>query len=146
MSKTVVVSMARLRRAWLDTSRTVPQIADDLGLKLRTVQHIAKREGWPPRIRRNRRAKLTIEMIRPLWEAGLSCRDIGSAVGATKNAVSLFAYRYGLRRGNSWRPTLTLEQWQEAQLVEAMRADAERVKRLAAEHLLREQAFLRRAA
>lgn len=146
MSKTVVVSMARLRRAWLDTSRTVPQIADDLGLKLRTVQHIAKREGWPPRIRRNRRAKLTIELIRPLWEAGLSCRDIGTAVGATKNAVSLFAYRYGLRRGNSWRPQITLTEWQEAQIAAQMRADARELKRLAAQRQRSDQAFLRSAA
>jgi len=118
MPRDVVVSIAALRRAYLqDTDQSVVAVAARFGISRRTLCAIAAARGWP---RRNTR-KLRADRVWPMWVAGVSCPDIGRVFGVTAVAVSSMARRAGWPpRGRSWRPRLTLAEWQQDQAARAM--------------------------
>lgn len=119
MPRDVRVSIAALRAAYPDLSRSTAQIAAAFGMSARTLQKIAKAQGWPPRPIRRISSNLSAERIRPLWNRGLCARDIGIILGASQSAVQAYAIRYGMRRPHGWRPTLTLAEWREEQIARA---------------------------
>lgn len=118
MGRSVVVSLAALRRAWDDRSLTVPEVAARFAIAPRTVQKLARANGWPPRSSRKRSARLTPGLVRPLWDAGLRCADIAVLLGAGEDAVQAVAWRAGWRRGRGWIARVTLADWAAARLRE----------------------------
>jgi hypothetical protein len=128
MPRDAVLSLAAVRRAWCaDLTRAVPQIAAEFGICPRTLGKIARAQGWPPRSRRKHSARLTEVRVRPMYDAGLSCAEIGRAFGVTGHAVQAFARRRGWPgRGQRWRPSITLAQWHDACAARAMAGVARR--------------------
>jgi hypothetical protein len=124
MSRSPVLSLAALRSAWMDPSLTAAQVAARFGIGARTLSDYVIRYGWPARGGRNRQARLRIEVLRPLYDAGLSMADIARIVGARRGTVQSYLWRHGFRRGADWRPALTLQDWQAQRL--AVLAAAER--------------------
>lgn len=143
--KSVVLSIAKLRAVWLDGSLRVPEIAKRFGIGKRTLNRIVREQGWPPACRRNSRARLSADAIRPYWNAGLRADDIGVLLGATGNAVRIMAFRAGMTRGQGWRPRISLADFVDQRAAEAMLASAVKTAEVQKTLMLRERQELRAA-
>ena len=113
MAREMILPMAAVRRAWFGGAETIAEIAARFGVCDGSISRLAKKQGWPPKSRRNKRAILTVEGVAPLVEAGLLNAEIGARFGVTAEAIGQFRWRHGLTRARAVRqfgPEL-IEMW-----------------------------------
>jgi hypothetical protein len=121
MPKGVRVSINALRTAWQTDAQTSEEIAAQFGMSRRQLSNIARDHEFPPKKRKHARQRHSIDQIKPLWLAGVSCADIAAHLGTTRRSVNGMANRHGLpRRGANWKPILTLDEYLQDQLARAM--------------------------
>lgn len=98
MSASIVVPLAAVRRAWLDSPDTVGDIAKSFGISYGALYHLVQQQGWPQRSRRPKSAKLTIEGVEPPTAAGVLDEEIARHFGVTVQAVRIFRIRKGIKK------------------------------------------------
>lgn len=115
---------AEIRRVWLDPALTTAQAAAQVGLTRANLWHRAKALGLPPRAR-GRRAVIPAAELAAMWNAGVLAREIAAKWGCHPLTVCASARRLGLtRRPLGSRPAVSMEDFQEQMLGEALAATA----------------------
>jgi hypothetical protein len=117
-------SAAEFSRLWLDDSLTYAQIAAALGRGAGGLAKVARKLHLPPR-RLGPKLLIDEPLLRRLWLAGVSAREIAALMGVNRFSLSNAAARLGLpRRGGGWMPTMTLAQFHEAEMARQMAGTA----------------------
>lgn len=98
MSRSIVVPIAAVRRAWIESDETVREIAKRFGISYGALYKLTVDQGWPRRSRRPKTAVLTREAIEGPTAAGVLDAEIAAAFGVGADAVRLFRFRHGMRK------------------------------------------------
>lgn len=86
-----------LEPVWRNQKITVKQIGDALGVSDGTVCKLAQRLGLPSRGRSGPRSKMSDDLFRRMWLAGVRSRDIAEFAGySSVQGVSTKAAQMGL--------------------------------------------------
>jgi hypothetical protein len=97
MSRTKRISPARFREIWMDHSISRDEAAARVGMSARYMQDIASRMGLPRRPNYSRPKVITnTALLRDMWAAGLSTRDIARAFNCGPQTVNRKARAIGL--------------------------------------------------
>jgi len=70
-------------------------IANRLGCTLNMVEHAAARFGWPRR-KPGLRRDIDVALLRQLWAANMTLRQIGNRFGVSEKSIRAWGKRFGL--------------------------------------------------
>lgn len=123
------VTMAEFTRLWRDSSRPLAQIAAELGISQQAMFMRARLRNLGPRPPFKPNRKMDPALMRQMYLAGVTLKDIGDHFGICAQRVGKAAHDMGLSRprGSRWH-RITIADWQTEQLREAMAQDAARCR------------------
>ena len=123
------IPAARIRALWLDPTIRTEDAAKQLGISRQLLSDMASRLGLPSRkgLGGKIRSKGTDAEFRRLWLAGVSLKDMQAYFGyASHRGVCTRRERLGLPLrtrggcGKRWRETISITDYHDALLAEAM--------------------------
>lgn len=125
------VTAAEFRRMWFDPALTVDDIARVLNVCRRSVWQRARHRGMPDRttIIKPGPKPILDAKAEAMWRACVRGEDIADLYGVNVSTVHMHVHRNGIQRGrevNRWHPAISLAEYHELQLREAMARDAQK--------------------
>ena len=90
------ISRSRLHALWHDDSKTLQQIAEELGLSVDAVQHRARAFGFGKRKQGPKPNHKKPDDFADMWRFGVGTQEIARAVGCGQYTVSRWAREAGL--------------------------------------------------
>ena len=104
------IPAATIRRAWQDTSQSITECAEALGISRATLIRRAKLHGLPPRTN-GRGPAIVGNEFKAMWRAGVYARDLAAHYECHHMTVCNTARRLNLPRRTNLRAHMTLEQY-----------------------------------
>ena len=136
------IDITQLRILWPRHDIPTRVIAAHFGVSRQAVSWAARHAGLPPRTK-VRRQIIDYDQLREMWLAGVASAEIARHFGAAHHScVTTAARNLGLPRRirstggvrgarGGWQPTITLREYHEMKLAQAMTEDAQSHRRKA---------------
>lgn len=123
------VTVSEFRRMWFDPALTLEDIGRILGICSRSVWQRARHRGMPDRttIIKPGPAPTLDHTAEDMWRACVRAEDIAAAYKTSVSTVHMHVHRRGVKRDRTvsrWHPGITIDDYRQMKLGEAMAASA----------------------